>query len=364
MSERDSATLPGRLGNPNLTMTEDPRLDPRVAQLLANMPADAVAATVPPVTEDSSYEECLDWVAGMEAMLASQHAAELAAMPDFPDVISTIETIEGEDGNAIDLYIDQPVQALGPRPCVVHMHGGGMAFTEAQAPSSQRWRKSMASQGLLVVGIQFRNGGGALGNHPFPAGLNDCASAVRWVHAQRTPWQVSSLIITGESGGGNLVAATAIKANMEGWIEAIDGVFAIAPQIFGYYGSIPPELLSWQENEGYQGTLGMTRAMSRVYDPEHKHQDNPQAWPYQATPEVLRGLPPHIITNYELDLIRDDGVIYAKKLQAAGVAAFSRTITGAIHVVDLAMPDLVPELFDETLSSIAGFARRMAARRG
>jgi acetyl esterase/lipase len=166
--------------------------------------------------------------------------------------------------------------------------------------------------------------------------------------------------LAGESGGGNLAVALGIKANLEGWIAAIDGVFAIAPMIFGYYGSVPPELVSWRENEGYQGTLAMTRAMARVYDPEDRHALNPLAWPYNATSEQLQGLPPHIITNYELDLIRDDGAIFARKLQAAGVAAFSRTITGAIHVVELAMPDLVPELLDETVASLVGFAGRLA----
>jgi acetyl esterase/lipase len=100
--------------------------------------------------------------------------------------------------------------------------------------------------------------------------------------------------------------------------------------------------------------------MSRVYDPEGEHQRDPQAWPYWAGAEELRGLPPHIVTNYELDLIRDEGASFVRRLQAAEVPAISRTITGATHVVELAMPDLVPELVDETLASIAGFAHRAA----
>jgi hypothetical protein len=65
-----------------------------------------------------------------------------------------------------------------------------------------------------------------------------------------------------------ICVATAIKANMEGWIQAIDGVFAIAPDLWLLRQRARQSWLSWQENEGYQGTLGMTRAMSRVYDPE------------------------------------------------------------------------------------------------
>lgn len=354
--------LPGKLGNPDLGLVEDDRLDPRLARLMASMPA--VAMEPVDISETASYEESLQWVDGMEEIMALQNEAAIAAMPKFSNLVSSKETIKGVDGNDIDLYIEDPLlfdsaTKRQPRPCIVHIHGGGMAFTTAQFAGAMRWRKTMASKGALVVSVEFRNSGGVMGNHPYPAGLNDCASAVKWVHAQRERLKISSLIVSGESGGGNLCIATAIKANVEGWVQAIDGVFSIAPMIFGYYDSVPVELVSWRENEGYQGTLGMTRAMSRVYDPKGEHERDPLAWPYWASDEELHGLPPFIVTNYELDLIRDDGAIFTRRLQAAGVSAISRTITGAIHVVELAMPDLVPELVDETSSSLVAFAKRV-----
>lgn len=375
MSSKDiDVTLPGRLGNPKLTLLEDVRLDPRVAQVMAQMPPGGPAALLPEVTQSSTYEECLNWVNAMEDMLAAGDAPALAASPGFADVASRKVTIEGVDGNDIDLFVDAPqshfekahfkedrikVESPSKLPCIVHLHGGGMSFTTAESASAVRWRKTLAQAGAVVVGVQFRNGGGVLGNHAFPAGLNDCASAVQWVDKSRFDLGISSIVVAGESGGGNLAVATGIKANLEGWVSAIDGVFAIAPMIFGYYTSVPPELLSWRENEGYQGTLEMTRAMTRVYDPNDEHELNPMAWPYHADDEALKKLPPHIITNYELDLIRDDGAVFARRLQAAGVPTISRTIDGAIHVVEIAMPDLVPELLEDTVGSLVGFARRL-----
>jgi acetyl esterase/lipase len=363
-NERD-VILPGRLGNPELNLLEDPRLDPRVARAMAQMPPGGPAASLPNVTLTSTYEECLNWVSAMEDMLAAGDAAAHATSPAFADVASRKVTIKGVDGNDIDLFIEAPkshIESESPSklPCIVHLHGGGMSFTTAEAAQAVRWRKTLAQEGTVVVGVQFRNAGGVLGNHPFPAGLNDCASAVQWADQQRSDLGISSIVVAGESGGGNLAVAAGIKANLEGWVGAIDGVFAIAPMIFGYYSSVPPELLSWRENEGYQGTLEMTRAMSRVYDPKGAHEQNPMAWPYHASDEVLKGLPPHIITNYELDLIRDDGAVFARRLQAVGVPAISRTIDGAIHVVEIAMPDLVPELVEDTVGSLVGFARRLA----
>ena len=43
-----------------------------------------------------------------------------------------------------------------------------------------RWRDELAAMGMVVVGVEFRNGAGKLGNHPFPAGLNDCMSGLQW----------------------------------------------------------------------------------------------------------------------------------------------------------------------------------------
>lgn len=348
--------LPGRLGNPALTLLEDQRLDPRVRRALGAAPPGGPGASLPAVTLSSSYEHCLSWVSAMEKMLMSQDAAALAAMPAFDDIVTHEEVIPRGDGSGIGLYLDRPKERSGRVPCVVHVHGGGMAFTTARRPLTARWRKTLAEQGMLVVGVEFRNAGGVLGNHPFPGGLNDCARAVQWVHANRSSLDISSLVIAGESGGGNLAIATAVKANLEGWVQAIDGVFAMAPMILGFYTSVPRELLSWRENQGYQGTNEMMRAMTKVYDPQDEHETNPMAWPFHATGSALQGLPPHIITNYELDLIRDDGAVFSRKLQQAGVAALSRTMDGAVHVPEIAMPDLIPELTRETVQSLVGFA--------
>lgn len=58
-----------------------------------------------------------------------------------------------------------------------------------------------------------------------------------------------------------------------------------------------------------------------------------------------------------MDLIRDEGAVFARKLQALGVSAISKTIDGAPHVMEIAMPDLVPELVRDTVGSLTEFAR-------
>lgn len=355
--------LPGKLGNPDMSMLDDPRLDPRIKNAYM---ANPMLPMPPPVelTVNPSYEDSVLMAHYMDDMLKMKNAQQEADMPSFPDIISSSQVIRGEDRNKITLYIDRPKRVTGKVPCLIHFHGGGMSFSSAKAPLFVRWRKSLAQQGMLVIGVEFLSEALFPGHHPFPAGLNDCASAVRWAHSNKAKLGISSIVITGESGGGNLVVATAIKANKEGWVDEIDGVYALAPMILGIYGpDLPPNLPSWRENYGYMGTRPLVRMLTKVYDPKDEHEKNPLAWPFHAKDKDLRGLPPHIIVNYELDLIRDDGVVFAQKLRAAGVEATSIIINGADHVPEIAMPGIVPELTRDTLASITAFAKGVQSQR-
>ncbi len=137
-------------------------------------------------------------------------------MPHFEDIEQWTEVITGLDGNQITLFLHRPKQIGGSIRCIVHAHGGGMVLTSATDPLYVRWRNELARSGCLVIGVEFRNAAGRLGDRPFPAGLNDCASALRWADAKRAALGVSNLLISGESGGGNLALATALKARHDG----------------------------------------------------------------------------------------------------------------------------------------------------
>ena len=355
-------TLPGKLGNPNLTLLEDPRLDPRIRDSYLNIP---LFSTPPPsISINPTYEEAIALVEWMDKAMDSREVLGEESMPSFSDITSSKEIIQDKQGRKIELYLDRPKKSDGPIPCIVHFHGGGMSFSSANNPYTVRWRKSLAQQDALVIGVEFATQTLHEGNHPFPAGLNDCAESVIWAHKNRSKLGISSIVITGESGGGNLVLATAIKANKEGWIDAIDGVYSLAPMIIGIYSpALPPNLASYRENIDYVGNLPLLRNMTKVYDPDDMYGENSLAWPFFAQESELRGLPPHIIVNYELDLIRDDGVVFAQKLRAAGVEATSIVVNGADHVPEIAMPDTIPELTRDRLISIAEFARGVQSQR-
>ena len=349
-------TAPGRLGTPDMTLATDPRLDPRLAAVFAALDSFAPGAAEPP-SLDASYESQVEFCNGFEQAATLLHPQQVAAIPEFDNIESREITITGVDGNPITLYLDQPKERAGPAPCVLHTHGGGMVVMQATDPSFVRWRKGLAAQGLVVVGVEFRNGAGALGPHPFPAGLNDCSSALEWVHGQRQALDLSCIVISGESGGGNLSIATALKAKLDGAAERVDGVYAMCPYIFGGYANAPADLPSLAENDTYQLDGSLMAVMAKVYDPGGNNTEEPLAWPYFASSEDLAGSPPHVISVNELDPLRDEGLAFYRKLVGAGVSAVARTVHGTSHAGDLAFPDVVPDIYLETQRSLIGFAR-------
>jgi acetyl esterase len=350
-----SAFAPGRLGNPALEMRSDPRSDPRMVAALAPFGLDGAGAP-PPVGATSPRADRLEFAMAGEAGFEAVFAALVAGLPEA-EVERRTETIEGGDGNPVTLHISRPRGATGPLPGVLHLHGGGMVILQAEGPMYCRIRDELATTGLVVVGVEFRNGAGLLGAHPFPAGLDDCMSALHWMHEHRDALGVSSITVAGESGGGNLTLATALRAKRDGGLHMIDGVYAMVPYISGAYADPPPELPSLVENQDYFLGSALMPVMASLYD-EGEHATDPLAWPYYAGADDLAGLPPHVISVCELDPLRDEGAAYYRKLVAAGVPARGRVVLGVGHAGDLMFRRDIPENYWATLHDIHAFCAR------
>lgn len=355
--------LPGRLGDPDADLRSDPRSDPRMLAAFAPYGLDR-RAEPPPVSPDDPLEARLAHLAAAEEGFEGLFAALMAGLDPVGGVTRSTETIPGDGGHDITLHISRPEGATAPAPGVLHLHGGGMTLLAARGPAYQRWRDELAATGLVVVGVEFRNAAGALGAHPFPAGLDDCTTALEWVHARRECLGVSTLVVSGESGGGNLTLATAIRAKREDRLHMIDGVYALVPFISGAWGRPAEENLaefpSVVENDGYFITNAINAVIVSVYDPGGANARNPLCWPYWATPEDLAGLPPHAISVDELDLFRDEGLGYYRKLVAAGVPTTARSIAGVCHAGELMFRAAMPDLYAAAIADVSGFVHRLA----
>lgn len=252
---------PGRLGDPRMNMGSDPRLNAKLKPILVQFGADTNQP--PPFLQTLGPESSMDDIAetirlSEEQFIQVYNNAPVNLPSDAYDIELEVreETIKGGDGQDMQVIIYSPkVRGAGPLPCVVYTHGGGMTIIPTRNPVHDRWCRSLAASGLVVIMTDFRNAWTREGYHHFPAGLNDCAAAVQWVHSQREALNVQSIVLEGESGGGNLALATALKANKEGWISKIDGVYGNIPYISNAYGWTDQQKLrllpSLVENNGY-----------------------------------------------------------------------------------------------------------------
>ncbi|MCO1654038.1 alpha/beta hydrolase fold domain-containing protein [Pseudonocardia humida] len=351
-------TRPGRLGDPHLELRTDPRSDPRMVAALAPFGLDG-AGEPPPVDRTSPREAQLAFLAEAEAGFEAVFAALMQDLPPVEGVERSTETVTGPDGDPITLFISRPAGADGPLPGVLHIHGGGMVILSAAGPAYARVRDEIAATGAVVVGAEYRNGAGALGAHPFPAGLDDCTAALRWVHEHRARLGISTLTLAGESGGANLALATTLRAKRDGHVHTIDGVYAMVPYISGLYGGTGAEreraLPSLVENDGYFISCALLDVMNAVYDPGGRHATDPLAWPYHASVDEVTGLPPHVISVCEVDPLRDEGIAYHRTLQRAGVPAALRVVPGTCHAGDVIFRAAMPEVFAATMADIHGF---------
>lgn len=347
--------MPGKLGDAEMLIKTDPRADPRMQSVMAPLGLD-VAPPPAGVDINTPIEGLIDFAMAAEANFVALGPILLADAPAIANIEHRTEVIKGVDNNDINLYIHKPKGANSKLPCIVHTHGGAMALMAATEVGYIRWRDELAATGLIVVGIEFRNAGGKLGPHPFPAGLNDCAAGLQWVHQNRDELGISKIVISGESGGGNLALATTIKAKREGVLDQLDGVYAQCPYISGLYAEKDPMLRSMYENDDYFLNCSMMGALVRLYSPDGKDDKNPLAWPYHATNDDLTGLPPHVISVNELDPLRDEGLVYYQKLLAAGVSTIGRTVNGTCHAGDCLFRVAMPEVYLNSVMDIRNFA--------
>jgi acetyl esterase/lipase len=324
-------------------VNEDPRLDPRIKALFGGLP-------VPAMPKVESREQYLALIAkaprptGPSLMTILAEADYSTISPSDKVTVRTEKIASQPDGNTINLQVITP-KSPGPWPCVYYIHGGGMMVMSCYDANYAAWGRMIASQGVAVVMVDFRN---ALAPSsvpevaPYPAGLNDCVSGLRWVrdNAKALNIDPSRLIIAGESGGGNLTLATALKLKAEGELSSVKGLYVMCPYLAGAWPAA--EGSSALENAGILMDVRSDYG-AIVYSAEAFKARDPMAWPGFATVEDLKGFPPVVINVNECDPLRDDGRDLYRKLNAAGVPARFRQLMGTAHgteVFVLPCPDI------------------------
>ena len=339
-------------------IAEDPRIDPRIKALFGTMPEAANLGDVESRAQLLAEAQAPQAVAAATATAAFLDRCDNERVAPSAGLATTTRTFaSAPDGNTVKMCFIVP-DSPRPAPCVYYIHGGGMLSMSCFYGNYQAWGRIIAAQGVAVAMADFRNAltpSSAPEVAPYPAGLNDCASGLRWLAANGEAFGIdpARIVVAGESGGGNLALATGMKLLREGDIGLIAGLYALCPYIAGTWPL--PENPSSTESNGILLELHNNRG-AMAYGIDAWKARDPLAWPGFATEDDVRGLPPVAVSVNECDPLRDEGVRFYRLLLRAGVPATCRCVLGTIHGTEV-VPISCPEISRETARSIADFCR-------
>ena len=165
---------------------EDPRIDPRIKQVFGAFPAPVNpgdATSREQLVEEANSEEAAAMRQRWDAFLERCDTDGIA--PSAGLAITTRKLASEPDGNMINIRFIRPAgdEAM---PCVCYIHGGGMQSGSFLQGNYRAWGKIIAARGVAVAMVDFRNAltpSSVPEIKPFPAGLNDCVSGLKWVVA-------------------------------------------------------------------------------------------------------------------------------------------------------------------------------------
>jgi acetyl esterase/lipase len=244
----------------------------------------------------------------------------LAAAPTGMD--GTGVTVEQPQGPVPGVRVFAP---SGPRGdgALLWVHGGGYVLGAARMDDRLCATAARALR-MVVVSAEYR----LAPEHPFPAGLDDCAAAWQWVQDSAATLGVDPrrVAVGGQSAGGGLAAALCQRLHDEGGsVPAAQWLFCpmLDDRTAARRELDPVGHAVWDNRRnryGWTSYLGQEPGAATV---------PPHAVP--ARRDDLSGLPPAWIGVGDVDLFHDESVGYAARLRAAGVGVELVVVPGAPH---------------------------------
>ncbi len=203
------------------------------------------------------------------------------------------------------------------------MHGGGLIIG-SPVMDDLRCSTFASELGLMVVSVYYR----LAPEHPFPAAIDDCAAAWRWLQnsADELGVDANRVVIGGESAGGGLAACLAQRLHDEGGVQPL-GQLLVYPMLDDRTAA-RREL----DRAGYRVWNNRSnRAGWSSYLGGEPGGSEPQPYAVAARRQDLSGLPPAWVGVGLLDLFLEENREYVGRLQQAGVQAALVEVPGAPH---------------------------------
>lgn len=283
--------MTARLPDP-LPMTTE--IDPPLAGFLAQ------AASQPPLES-------------LPVAAARQVYRELAgALGLPPPPVKIVRDLAAEGpGGTLPLRLYYPADdAATPLPALVYLHGGGWVIGDLETHDAV-CRRLCHDAGMLVVAVDYR----LAPEHAFPAAPDDAEAALRWVaaHAAELGADPARLAVAGDSAGAQLAAVAAMRVAGE---VPLRGLGLLYPPALHHRESMPSRV---ENGEGKFLTASvMTWFMDAYLGTDASRVRHPEVALLHA--DRLNALPPAWIATLGHDPLRDEGLLLAQAVAAAGVA--------------------------------------------
>jgi acetyl esterase len=232
---------------------------------------------------------------------------------------NTIHHVRDLDAGGVParLYRPSDDDGLG---LLVYLHGGGWVIGDLDSHDDV-CRGLATRSGHAVLSIDYR----LAPEHPFPAGLEDSVTALRWAHehAVELGCRADRIAIGGDSAGGNLAAVVAQL-----------GVAPLVYQLLVYpVTDCTRAQPSYEQNAtGYfLSRDGMGWFIDHYLSGDKGSPTDPRVSPLFARDEAVASSPPALVITAEFDPLRDEGDAYAARLAALGVPTSHVRFGGMFH---------------------------------
>lgn len=259
--------------------------------------------------------------------------AQASVKVDLSGITVETRTID-VDGQSITLKVVRPEGARGVLPGFMFFHGGGWVLGDY--PTHERLiRDLVVGSGAAAIYVDYTPSPEAR----YPTAINQAYAATKWVadNGSKIGVDGSHLAVAGNSVGGNMAAVVALKAKAAG-TPKLRFQLLLWPVTDANFNNASYN----QFAEGHFLTRGMMEWFWDNYTSDPKQRNEIYASPLRASLEQLQGLPPALVQTAEMDVLRDEGEAYARRLNAAGVAVTSVRYNGMIH--DYGLLNVVAEV--------------------
>ncbi|WP_339457303.1 MULTISPECIES: alpha/beta hydrolase [unclassified Pseudomonas] len=241
-----------------------------------------------------------------------------AFTPPAPDNLSITDFSLA--GVGVRSYMPFTPAPAGGWSCLLYIHGGGWVVGGLDSHDFICFELASALQ-VLVIAIDYR----LAPEHPFPAAYEDCRAVWQAIQSGQGPHVINQqqLVVIGDSAGGNLAAALCLGLRDDR--QPLPRAQVLIYPGLGGPSDLPSRrdcmdapLLSSADTESYLALY-------------LRGSGNPSPYAMPLLAEDLSGLPKAFIAVAQFDPLRDDGLLYAERLQAAGVVSVLYPGKGLVH---------------------------------